>query len=230
MNYDELEDLYRDGNEIGSHTHTHPHLTKLSDNELDFELKKSKALLDRFKCRTLSYPYGEYNRKVIDHAKKFYIAARGYYDPTTHSRSYGYNFDLSKEKYALNVFPTDHAFPLYNSPLLGLPFQKFKEVIKKIMENRSEERIYAIFAFHGKSETLLRNIAWTIYKRKCATVEFFARIHALSGVPGFVRNTIFDRNELLKFRWICEYLASNNSIEILTVSEAVSKLHDEDRR
>lgn len=229
MNYDEIVDLYRNGNEIGSHTHTHPHLTKLSDNKLDFELRMSKAALDRFECRTLSYPYGEYNRRVIDNAKKYYIAARGYYDPITQSRSYGYNFDLNKERYRLNVFSTEHTFPPYNSPLLRRPFQTFKEIIKNIIENRNKERTYTIFAFHGKTEAPLRNIAWTIYKRRCATVEFIARIQVLSGMEGWISNTIFEKNELLKFRWMCEYLASNNSIETLTVLEAVNKLQGYDK-
>jgi len=224
MNYDELRDLYRKGNDVGSHTHTHPHLTKLSENELEFELSKSQALLGRFGSGLLSYPYGEFDRRVIDHAKKYYVAARGYYDTTTLGRSCGYNFGLSKERYRLKVFPTEHPFPPHNCSLLGLPFPKFKEIMKRITENQGEERKYAIFVFHGR-ETSIRNIAWTLCKRKRAVAEYAEQALHLCSLTDLIKNTILDTNELLKFEWMCEYLASSDLTEILTVSEAVDRLY-----
>lgn len=80
LTWTQLNDLYKKGNEIGSHTPTHPHLTELSTEALERELRRSAELLRPLGGRTLAYPYGEYDSKVIRSAKELYFAARGYYD------------------------------------------------------------------------------------------------------------------------------------------------------
>ena len=53
--------------EIGSHTVGHPHLPKLSDEELDRELRDSKARIEdelRRPARLFAYPYGEHDARV----------------------------------------------------------------------------------------------------------------------------------------------------------------------
>ena len=92
MSLSDLKEIYKAGNEIASHTCTHPHLPGLSEIELDRELKKSKDFLEPFGCKSLTYPYGKYNDRVIDYAKRYYAAARGYYDPSKQSRDCGYNY------------------------------------------------------------------------------------------------------------------------------------------
>jgi peptidoglycan/xylan/chitin deacetylase (PgdA/CDA1 family) len=55
------------GVEIGSHTVSHPHLTRLSDAELQRELGESKQRLEdelAAPCRFLAYPYGEHDERV----------------------------------------------------------------------------------------------------------------------------------------------------------------------
>jgi len=57
---------------IGSHTHTHPQLTFLNENELKNELEESKTILERItgkEVNLLAFPYGEYNNKIIDLSK-----------------------------------------------------------------------------------------------------------------------------------------------------------------
>src|SRR3972149_7274424 len=54
--WSQLNDLFKEGNEIGSHTHTHPHLTELSSEELDRELRGGQEVLKPFGCRKLAYP------------------------------------------------------------------------------------------------------------------------------------------------------------------------------
>lgn len=64
---------------FASHTMTHPYLTDLPENELDWELGESKRLLEKWTGRpinTLFYPYGEYGAREIEHAKKFFRFAR----------------------------------------------------------------------------------------------------------------------------------------------------------
>jgi peptidoglycan/xylan/chitin deacetylase (PgdA/CDA1 family) len=52
---------------IGSHTFSHPHLTRLSEKEARFELLESKKLLEEITEKTidlLAYPYGDCNRAI----------------------------------------------------------------------------------------------------------------------------------------------------------------------
>jgi peptidoglycan/xylan/chitin deacetylase (PgdA/CDA1 family) len=62
MGWDELRGLAERGVEVGSHTLTHPHLTRLGDAELREELTESKGRLETElgrPCPLLAYPFGE---------------------------------------------------------------------------------------------------------------------------------------------------------------------------
>ncbi|MGX6443962.1 polysaccharide deacetylase family protein [Neobacillus sp. K501] len=59
---------------IQSHTATHPDLTKI--NHYDYELKESKAKIQKITGKpviALSYPYGTWNDKVVEETKKSYL-------------------------------------------------------------------------------------------------------------------------------------------------------------
>src|SRR5205807_5478058 len=59
MDWNALRDLVARGVEVESHTLSHPHLPRLSDAELDRELRESKEQLEdelRRACRFLAYP------------------------------------------------------------------------------------------------------------------------------------------------------------------------------
>src|SRR2546428_8818483 len=67
MSWDELREHADRGVQIGSHTVSHSHLTRLSDAELRRELEDSKGELEaelRRACRELAYPYGEHDERV----------------------------------------------------------------------------------------------------------------------------------------------------------------------
>jgi peptidoglycan/xylan/chitin deacetylase (PgdA/CDA1 family) len=73
MSWEELRDLSNRGVEIGSHTVTHPHLTRLSDAELDQELRSSRSQLEDElgkPCPYLAYPYGENDERVREAARR----------------------------------------------------------------------------------------------------------------------------------------------------------------
>ena len=81
MTWDELRELADGGVEIGSHTVSHPHLPRLSDEELERELTDSRAraedMLGR-PCRVLAYPYGDEDARVRAVAQRAgYAAAFG---------------------------------------------------------------------------------------------------------------------------------------------------------
>lgn len=67
MPWGELRALAQEGIEIASHTVTHAHLTRLSDGELDRELRESRERIEAEigrACRFLAYPYGEEDARV----------------------------------------------------------------------------------------------------------------------------------------------------------------------
>lgn len=72
LDWDELRALADAGWEIGSHTCSHPHLTRLDDARLASELRDSKALIAREVgggCDSLAYPYGDMDARVLDAAR-----------------------------------------------------------------------------------------------------------------------------------------------------------------
>jgi peptidoglycan/xylan/chitin deacetylase (PgdA/CDA1 family) len=62
MTWEELCQLADAGWEVGSHTRTHPRLTRISPEELHVELEESRAEVERRVgrlCDTVAYPYGD---------------------------------------------------------------------------------------------------------------------------------------------------------------------------
>jgi peptidoglycan/xylan/chitin deacetylase (PgdA/CDA1 family) len=60
---------------FGSHSHRHLKLTKLSDEEIEEELKTSKEILEKItgqKIISFAYPYGDYDERVKNIATKFF--------------------------------------------------------------------------------------------------------------------------------------------------------------
>ena len=83
MSWEEMEEMSRAGMIFGSHSISHPHLDKLSDEELKKEVGDSKKILEEKlgkKVDYLAYPAGMYNDRVIEAVKAAgYQAALGVY-------------------------------------------------------------------------------------------------------------------------------------------------------
>jgi peptidoglycan/xylan/chitin deacetylase (PgdA/CDA1 family) len=73
MNRGEVQEMINSLDiEVASHSVDHKDLTKLNDDEVRYELRKSKQILDSlFNQETITfvYPYGAVNRKIIDMTK-----------------------------------------------------------------------------------------------------------------------------------------------------------------
>jgi len=227
MRWDELKTLQKDGNEIGSHTHTHPHLTTLSDDELDFEFKKSHDILRPFDCCTLAYPYGEYDERIVDHAKKYFIAARGHHNPNIRSKDPEANLDLNQDRFKLKIYPIEHVIQsrttgaLQNYSLFALPFSKFKQTLKELIEYNIKRKAWIIFAVHG--HYTWKSISW-IYRKPKEIVEHFAvRLTERSSAQDFARRNVLKKDMMLKFKWMCEFFAQNDQTEVLPVSQVIKK-------
>jgi peptidoglycan/xylan/chitin deacetylase (PgdA/CDA1 family) len=73
LRWDELRALTEEGIEIGSHTVSHPHLTRLDDAELHRELSESRERIgDELgrECRFLAYPFGDEDPRVRAAARR----------------------------------------------------------------------------------------------------------------------------------------------------------------
>jgi peptidoglycan/xylan/chitin deacetylase (PgdA/CDA1 family) len=67
LDWDGLRGLLERGIEVGSHTVSHPHLTRLTDLELERELRESRERLESElgrRCRFLAYPDGDHDERV----------------------------------------------------------------------------------------------------------------------------------------------------------------------
>jgi peptidoglycan/xylan/chitin deacetylase (PgdA/CDA1 family) len=74
----ELRRLADAGWEIGAHTVSHPHLTTLADDELAHELTASRTRVEELmgaSCRSLAYPYGDFDGRVVEAARAAGYAA-----------------------------------------------------------------------------------------------------------------------------------------------------------
>jgi peptidoglycan/xylan/chitin deacetylase (PgdA/CDA1 family) len=76
VSWEELGRLGDHGWEIGSHTCTHPYLTRCDDVSLEHELRASRECCEERlsrPCKSVAYPYGDTDKRVADAA-----AAAGY--------------------------------------------------------------------------------------------------------------------------------------------------------
>ncbi len=69
MNWEEIKRVYKEGIEIGSHTLTHPFLTKIPKEMAKTEIQDSKKILEDMLSAEITcfcYPYGDYNGTIRD--------------------------------------------------------------------------------------------------------------------------------------------------------------------
>jgi peptidoglycan/xylan/chitin deacetylase (PgdA/CDA1 family) len=218
FNWNDLEELYDHGNEIGSHTLTHPHLTELSEKDLEFELAGSLAVLRRFKCTTLAYPFGEYDQEVIKCAKKYYSAARGYFVT---------GFDCNPasggdQPYVLKGLPTEDRFP-FRQPacsLLNLSLPDFKKTVTSFFSNEEEQHHnkWIILVFHGQAAT--HQVLRHTFRKQIQLKYVLGPYHA----GRLLAYGYYVRMDILKFRWMCEYLSNAKNIEVVSVQDGAAHL------
>ena len=76
---EKIQELHDLGHEIGSHTCTHPYLTKITIKKLRYELSESKKMLEDITGAEIlgfAYPYGVYNYRVLREVRNYYKYAR----------------------------------------------------------------------------------------------------------------------------------------------------------
>jgi peptidoglycan/xylan/chitin deacetylase (PgdA/CDA1 family) len=116
----QLASLIEAGWEIGSHTRSHPYLTRLGDESLRRELRDSRAdLEDRLgsPCGTLAYPYADVDARVVEATRTAgYAAAATIFgcfhaarDPLRQPRVVVYRHN-TLARFMLKTRPRLHAF------------------------------------------------------------------------------------------------------------------------
>lgn len=68
LGWDDLGRLSDSGWEIGSHTRTHPHLSRVGPEALHEELTESRRACEEHigrRCRSVAYPYGDVDERVL---------------------------------------------------------------------------------------------------------------------------------------------------------------------
>ncbi len=148
MNWDQIRELKKNGVIIGSQTKTHPHMHRLSENEIYHEINYSNKRFVKelgFKPMLFAYPYGEYNLNTIEVVKETgFIAAFGQHSGVAHStaglfqlprfamnENYG---DLNRLKLSINALPMIvqdvspiNPFITNNPPLFGFTLSQSKK-------------------------------------------------------------------------------------------------------
>jgi peptidoglycan/xylan/chitin deacetylase (PgdA/CDA1 family) len=79
MSTDQVKNLYLQGMEIGSHTITHPDLTKVTQSQLVNEMSQSQTTLQNAigaPVLNFAYPYGAYNSGTVSVGKQYYNSQR----------------------------------------------------------------------------------------------------------------------------------------------------------
>jgi peptidoglycan/xylan/chitin deacetylase (PgdA/CDA1 family) len=78
LDWDEIQELYEAGWDIGSHTMTHARLTSVDDSTLHYELCQSQIELETrgFQADHFSVPYCAWNDHVIDAIMQYYQSNR----------------------------------------------------------------------------------------------------------------------------------------------------------
>ncbi|GMQ94911.1 MAG: polysaccharide deacetylase family protein [Patescibacteria group bacterium] len=132
VTWEQVGILGKRGWEIGSHTHTHPHMMELTATEIAKELDESiKELRKRgFAPRSFSSPYGEFDGRVIGAMKARFGNHRRAWGGTN-----GLNDPVSVNPYDISAFELKHT-------------TTFKEV-KKLIDRAVKEESWLVFITHA---------------------------------------------------------------------------------
>jgi len=106
MNWSDLIDLQKNGNEIGSHGVTHSRFTELTEVEIRDECSLSKDILESYGCvvNNFAYPYGLSNETIDEIVNEYYRSGRyggGLMDlpvTTFHIHHNGWDWSLDQYK------------------------------------------------------------------------------------------------------------------------------------
>ena len=138
LNWSQIIEMKENGMEIGSHSLCHYSMKSLSLSKVDFELRKSKSILEDFlniQINSFSYPYGDYTRETNK---------------------------LASEAGYTSIFTSKHG--LFNSKDSLIPrnsinaSMNFKEDVLKVLEAKPQTLIS--WWIEDNSKLVIKKICW----------------------------------------------------------------------
>ena len=91
VTWEAIDEAYKMGWEISSHSATHPDLRELPPSEVEAEMKRSKEALERYAPVAFVYPYYLYDEAVVAQVRAHYqLAFAGSKNPYDEGRNTGY--------------------------------------------------------------------------------------------------------------------------------------------
>ena len=78
LSWDEIQEMHRCGVTFGAHTLTHPDLTRLTFDQIRFEIYDSKAIIEDAlgaPVTCFAYPHGRYNGRIRDLVQQGFACA-----------------------------------------------------------------------------------------------------------------------------------------------------------
>lgn len=144
LGYDDLLLLESEGNEIGSHSLSHRPLTKLSIRDVEKEASESLRVLRRFRVKSFAYPFGRYDKRVLEAVSRYYDSAKSY-----DANAMVSNTRSDLRRYELKSFSVEDIL----RPLIDVGSN---ECILSQPILRSDG--WFIFTFHGKSSLNLSSV------------------------------------------------------------------------
>jgi peptidoglycan/xylan/chitin deacetylase (PgdA/CDA1 family) len=114
MSWDELRVMLGGGMTIGSHSRSHPYLTKVATTSLAAEITGSKTILEeklRVPITSFAYPFGQYSSAIVKLVQKAgYHSARGDYESGKQTADHLYELSALNAPTTLAYF--EQLFPL----------------------------------------------------------------------------------------------------------------------
>lgn len=152
-NWSSWKTLFYEGNEIGSHTYSHPYCTKISEEVLRYEIKKAKIdimqnIVGNIDVSSFAYPYGSYNDSIRKIVLEYHLSARTAVNGIN-------NFNLKEEE-----------FGMLKAIWVTSPYDI--DALNNIVLETIQRNGYVIYIFHSvsnKEEQKVDTIPLSLFKQ-----------------------------------------------------------------
>lgn len=166
-----LGNLKAQGNEIASHSVTHPYLTKMSAKKLQTELVNSRDVLASYftgPITDFASPYGDYNTAVINAIKQLYRSHR--------TIDEGFNSKDSFDQYRIKSYMIE-----YNTPVT---------TVESLIDQAKQNNTWLVLTYHEVN----KNSTWTYNRRP---TDFKTELTYLKNSGVNIKTVDASLNELL---------------------------------
>ena len=204
---DEIQKLFK-GHEVSVHTFNHPGLTKLSIEEIQYEIVEDRKELERlvtYPVRGMAYPFGDHNDTVID-----VISKLGIEYARTVNDTYGFEIPENFLKWHPTMHQFSKAYWKANDPLQdSIEINLFYKTIDSFLQTKD----LAVLDIWGHSWEMGSDAKkWTETERffqvlshqsdvyYCKQIDLVDYIHAFRNLRFSMNNTtVFNASSLKVF-------------------------------